>query len=242
MRGFGHAIGLNDRHIKELFQVGHYVRRTVYPLQGHVPIRELRDLTRYRMIGMSNHFLTVRAIKRSIDGALGAHGAWLMEPYYDMPSSTGLNTSSISSVRQTARLAIEHDYQLCVHAIGDRANRETLDIFDAAFRTSPQAESRRWRVEHAQHLSALDIPRFGKLGVIASMQGTHCTSDAVFVIQRLGQRRSAIGAYAWRSLLDSGATIINGTDVPVEDINPLASFYASVTAQSGAPSSYPAIR
>ena len=208
--------------------------------QGKLPVRMwamvredndrlARDLARYRTIGAGNHFLTVRAIKRSIDGALGPHGAWLLEPYDDLPSSSGLNTSPISSIERTAQLAVKHDYQLCVHAIGDRANRETLDIFEAAFRASPQVESRRWRIEHAQHLSAIDIPRFRDLGVIASMQGIHCTSDAVFVMQRLGQRRSATGAYAWRRLLDSGATIINGSDVPVEDVDPLLSFYASVT-------------
>lgn len=204
------------------------------PVRLWVMVRESNerltpDLERYRTTGMGGHFLTVRAIKRSIDGALGAHGAWLLAPYDDLPSSTGLNTSSIESIRKTAQLAVKYDYQLCIHAIGDRANRETLDIFEEVFLTSPKAESRRWRIEHAQHLNADDIPQFNKLGVIASMQGIHCTSDAVFVVQRLGQRRSAIGAYAWRSLLDSGARIINGTDVPVEDVDPLASFYASVT-------------
>ena len=199
-----------------------------------VMVREANDrlalsLADYRTIGMGDNFLTVRAIKCSIDGALGAHGAWLLEPYEDLTYSIGLNTTPIDAIRETARLALHHDYQLCVHAIGDRANRETLDLFEAAFKDSPQTESRRWRIEHAQHLSARDIPRFGKLGVIASMQGIHCTSDAVFVSRRLGQRRAAMGAYVWRSLLDSGATIINGTDVPVEDVDPLASFYASVT-------------
>jgi predicted amidohydrolase YtcJ len=152
-----------------------------------------------------------------------------LAPYDDMPESTGLNTTSVASIRETARLALQHNYQLCVHAIGDRANRETLNIFEEAFKSAPSPESRRWRVEHAQHLSPDDIPRFGKLGVIASMQGIHCTSDAVYVLRRLGTRRAEQGAYVWRSLLDTGAVVTNGTDVPVEDVSPIESFYATVT-------------
>jgi predicted amidohydrolase YtcJ len=188
-----------------------------------------RRLPSYRMIGVGDNHLTVRAIKHSIDGALGPHGAWLLEPYEDLRSSTGLNTTSIAAIRETARLAIQHDYQLCVHAIGDRANRETLNIFEEAFRESPRAQPRRWRVEHAQHLHTDDIPRFAKLGVIASMQGNHCTSDAVFVLQRLGLRRASEGAYVWQSLIKSGAIVSNGTDTPVEDVDPIACFHASVT-------------
>src|SRR5262245_54467914 len=191
--------------------------------------RMARQLASTRVVSHGNNHLTVRAIKRSIDGALGPHGAWLLEPYEDMPSSAGLNTSSVESVKETARLALANNDQLCVHAIGDRANRETLNIFEEAFKSSPSAESRRWRVEHAQHLHPNDIPRFAKLGVIASMQGIHCTSDAVYVVRRLGERRAGQGAYVWRSLLDSGAVVTNGTDVPVEDVDPLASYYASVT-------------
>lgn len=188
-----------------------------------------KNLAKYRVIGMGENHLTVRGIKRSIDGALGPHGAWLLEPYEDLPTSRGLNTASLSSIRETARLAIEHDYQLCIHAIGDRANREVLDVFETTFKKHPREESRRWRVEHAQHLHPEDIPRFAKLGVIASMQGIHCTSDAVFVLKRLGYRRSEQGAYVWQKLLKSGAIVSNGTDAPVEDVNPIDCFYASVT-------------
>jgi predicted amidohydrolase YtcJ len=152
-----------------------------------------------------------------------------LEPYDDMPSSAGLNTDKVDSIRETARLALLNNYQLCVHAIGDRANRETLNIFEEAFRNDHGATDRRWRVEHAQHLSPQDIPRFAKLGVIASMQGIHCTSDAIFVLRRLGPRRAEEGAYVWRSLLDSGAVVTNGTDTPVEDVNPIDCFYATVT-------------
>ncbi len=182
-----------------------------------------------RLIDGYDHHLTVRAIKHTIDGALGSRGAWLLEPYSDLPSSTGLNTTPVATVEETAKLAMANSYQLCVHAIGDRANHETLNIFEAAFKANPDKKDVRWRIEHAQHLSAADIPRFGQLGVIASMQGIHCTSDAVFVPARLGDRRSAEGAYVWQKLMKSGAIVSNGTDAPVEDVDPLPNFYASVT-------------
>jgi predicted amidohydrolase YtcJ len=124
---------------------------------------------------------------------------------------------------------MQHGFQLCVHAIGDKANRETLDIMERAFKANPAKKGLRWRVEHAQHISAQDIPRFGKLGVIASMQGVHCTSDAPYVLERLGPKRAEEGAYVWQKLLKSGAIIANGTDAPVEDVDPIASYYASVS-------------
>jgi predicted amidohydrolase YtcJ len=186
-------------------------------------------LARYRMINYGDARLTVRAIKRSIDGALGSRGAWLLEPYTDLPTSTGLNTTPVEEIRQVARLAMQHGYQLCVHAIGDRANRETLNIFEEAFKSNPDHNDVRWRVEHAQHLHPTDIPRFGALGVIASMQGIHCTSDAPYVVARLGAKRAEEGAYVWQKLMKSGAVVMNGTDAPVEDVNPIECFYASVT-------------
>ena len=187
------------------------------------------NLASYRTIGYGNGFLTVRAIKKSIDGALGSRGAWLLEPYSDKPDDTGRNTSTVEDIRETAKLAMQHGYQLCVHAIGDRANRETLNIFEEAFKANTDKKDVRWRVEHAQHLHASDIPRFGKLGVIASMQGVHCTSDAPYVIARLGQARAEEGAYVWQKLMKSGAIVTNGTDAPVEDVDPIASYYATVS-------------
>ncbi|MFW6160417.1 MAG: amidohydrolase [Acidobacteriota bacterium] len=186
-------------------------------------------LSQYRIIGLGDNHLTVRAIKRLIDGALGAHGAWLFDPYADLPSSTGLNTTPVDIIRETALIAIENGFQLCVHAIGDRANREILNIYEEAFNAFPEKQDLRWRVEHAQHLHRDDIPRFGMLGVIASMQGIHCTSDGPWVLKRLGYQRAEEGAYVWRKLLDTGAVICNGTDAPVEDVDPIPSFYASVT-------------
>jgi predicted amidohydrolase YtcJ len=188
-----------------------------------------RKLAAHRTIGFGKNHLTVRGIKRLIDGALGTHGAWLLAPYDDLPGSTGHNTTSIASIRRSAELALAHDYQLCVHAIGDRANREVLDLFEQLGRQRPDFKQRRWRIEHVQHLHADDIPRFAKLGVIASMQGCHATSDGPFVVRRLGLRRAKDGAYAWQSLFRAHARVINGTDVPVEPISPVECFYASVT-------------
>jgi len=186
------------------------------------------NLAKYKTIDYGNGFLTVRAIKKAIDGALGPRGAWLLEPYADKPGDTGRNTTTVADIKETARLALEHGFQLCVHAIGDRANRETLDIFEEAFK-GRDGKALRWRVEHAQHLSAADIPRFGKLGVIASMQGVHCTSDAPYVLARLGPQRAEAGAYVWQKLMKSGAVVSNGTDAPVEDVSPIASYYATVS-------------
>jgi predicted amidohydrolase YtcJ len=186
------------------------------------------NLAKYKTIDYGGGLLTVRAIKRSIDGALGPRGAWLLEPYADKPGDTGRNTTAVAEIVETARLALEHGYQLGVHAIGDRANRETLNIFEAAFK-GRDGRSLRWRVEHAQHLHPADIPRFGRLGVIASMQGVHCTSDAPYVLARLGPKRAEEGAYVWQKLMQSGARVTNGTDAPVEDVSPIASYYATVS-------------
>jgi predicted amidohydrolase YtcJ len=190
-------------------------------------------LPRYRMIGYGGHFLTVRSIKRQIDGALGPHGAWLLRPYLDLPASTGLNLEPLDQIRRTAQLALEHGFQLNTHAIGDRGNREILDIYEAVLRSRPDGERLRWRVEHAQHLHPEDIPRFKRLGVIASMQGIHATSDGPWVLKRLGPERAAEGAYVWRKLLDAGVVVTNGTDTPVEDVDPIASFHATVTRRMG---------
>jgi predicted amidohydrolase YtcJ len=190
------------------------------------------NMAKYRMVDYADGFLTVRAIKRSIDGALGSRGAWLLEPYSDKPDDTGRNTTPVAEIRETAKLALQHGYQLCVHAIGDRANRETLDLFEEAFKANPAAKDLRWRVEHAQHLHPSDIPRFGKLGVIASMQGVHCTSDAPYVPARLGAKRAEEGAYVWQKLMKTGAVVTNGTDAPVEDVDPIASYYSTVTRKT----------
>jgi hypothetical protein len=185
----------------------------------------------YRSVVEGDDYLTVRAIKRQIDGALGPHGAWLLEPYEDLPESVGLVLEPEDEIRRTAELAVEHGYQLNTHAIGDRGNRRVLDIYQEVMKAQGVADpsSLRWRIEHAQHLHPDDVGRFAELGIVASMQGVHCTSDGPWVLRRLGEERARSGAYLWRELLDRGVVIANGTDVPVEDIDPLASFYSSVT-------------
>jgi len=136
----------------------------------------------------------------------------------------------MATLPQVARLAIEQGYQLAVHAIGDRANREVLNVYEAAFKAAGRSGAElRWRIEHAQQLSAADIPRFARLGVIASMQPVHATSDGGWVGDRLGPARIEEGAYVWRKLLASGAALAVGTDVPVEDLDPIANYYAAVT-------------
>jgi len=186
-------------------------------------------LPQYRTIDHADGHFTVRAIKKVMDGALGPRTAWMLQPYADKNDSTGLNTTPLKEIEEAAQLAIANGYQLCVHAIGDRANRETLDIFERTFTANPGKTGLRWRVEHAQHLSAADIPRFARMGVIASMQGIHCTSDAPYVLIRLGPKRAEEGAYVWQKLMKTGAIIANGTDAPVEDVDPIPNFYASVS-------------
>ena len=188
-----------------------------------------------RVVGYGNDQLTVRAIKITADGALGSRGAWLLEPYSDKPDSTGLATTPVENIRAAAQVAFDAGYQVCVHAIGDRANREVLNIYEETFkRNTAGGRDLRWRIEHAQHLNPADIPRLGQLGVIAAMQGIHCTSDAPWVEPRLGAKRAEEGAYVWQKLLRSGAVIGNGTDAPVEDVDPIPSYYASVTRKTKA--------
>lgn len=173
--------------------------------------------------------VTIRSIKLNCDGALGSRGAWLLEPYSDRPDFSGMATLSMDTVMKTSRDGLKYGFQVCSHAIGDRANREILDRYEIAFKENPSRTDHRFRIEHAQHLHPNDIPRFGKLGVIPAMQAIHLSSDRPWAIERLGEKRIREGAYMWQSLLKSGARVINGTDVPVEPISPVASFYASVT-------------
>lgn len=224
----GSSFGLID-FFKTLEAEGNLPIRLYVMVRGESNEEMAAKLPQYRMVAEGNDFLTVRSIKRQIDGALGSHGAWLLEPYVDMPSSTGLVLEPVEDIAGTAEVAIQHGFQVNTHAIGDRANREVLNIYEKVFRAHPDKTDLRWRIEHAQHLHPDDIPRFAQLGVIASMQGIHEASDAPWVPKRLGDARSRAGAYVWRGLLQSGAVVTNGTDVPVEDINPIPGFHASVT-------------
>jgi len=187
-------------------------------------------LPQYKMLPEGNDFLTVRSIKKQIDGALGAHGAWLLEPYMDLPETSGLVLETVEDITRTAEVAVKHGFQVNTHAIGDRANRETLDIYENVWKDlSVQGEDLRWRIEHAQHIHPSDIPRFGELGVIASVQAVHGTSDGPWIPSRLGDERAKDTSQPWRTLFETGAMITNGTDVPVERIDPIASYYSSVT-------------
>jgi predicted amidohydrolase YtcJ len=226
-----HDAGANFESIdgfKRLADAGQLPVRLYVMVRGESDETLRARLSEYRLIGYGGEFLTVRSIKRQIDGALGSHGAWLLEPYADMPSSTGLAVETPEAVEAAARIAAELGFQVNTHAIGDRANREVLDIYQRVFAERGGLPDHRWRIEHAQHLHPSDVPRFAELGLIASMQGIHCTSDAPFVLRRLGPERAQSGAYLWRSFLDSGVRIANGTDAPVEPISPIASLAASV--------------
>jgi len=177
--------------------------------------------------------LTIRSVKLNCDGALGSRGAWLLQPYSDRPDFSGMATLSMDTVMKTSREALKYGFQVCSHAIGDRANKEILDRYEVAFLENPEKSSNhRFRIEHAQHLHPDDIPRFAKLGVIPAMQAIHMSSDRPWAIERLGEKRIREGAYMWQALLTSGAKIVNGTDAPVEPLNPIPSFYASVTRKT----------
>lgn len=181
----------------------------------------------------STGLLTIRSIKLNCDGALGSRGAWLLEPYTDRSDFSGMPTLSMDTVLKISREGLKHGFQVCAHAIGDRANKEILDRYEVAFNEQiEKSKDHRFRIEHAQHLHPSDIPRFGKMGVIPAMQAIHLSSDRPWAIERLGEKRIKEGAYMWQSLLKSGAKVVNGTDVPVEPINPIASFFSSVTRQT----------
>ncbi len=181
-----------------------------------------------------DNLLTIRSVKLNCDGALGSRGAWLLEPYSDRPDFSGMATLSMDTVLATAQAALNAGFQVCSHAIGDRANREILDRYEIALRELPPVVvmDHRFRIEHAQHLHPDDIPRFAELGVIPAMQAIHMSSDRPWAIERLGEKRIKEGAYMWQSLLNSGTKIVNGTDAPVEPLNPIPSFYASVTRKT----------
>lgn len=203
-------------------------------INGESPAELAAHLAAYRMIGADDDHLTVRGIGEILsDGALGTRSAWFLAPYSDAPGVTGKNVTPMTEIAQMAQVAAQDGFQVSVHAIGDRANHETLDLFQRIFAAHPAARALRWRIEHAQHLSPPDIPRFAQLGVIASMQSIHACSDAPFVVARVGETRAREGAYVWHSLIASGAMVLEGTDTPVEDTNPIPNFYCGVTRKEG---------
>ncbi len=218
--------------IKKMVDAGDMPLR-LYILVSPYEVRpdDVDSLVAHRMIDDGNGHLTVRGIGEiTSDGALGSRSAWMLKPYDDDSANTGLNVTPMSRIKEIADIGLAHGFQISVHAIGDRANQETLNTYQAVFdEHHVKSDTLRWRIEHAQHLSPADIPRFGQLGVVASMQGIHACSDAPYVLPRLGEQRAREGAYVWQSLWKSGAVVTNGTDVPVEAISPIASFHCSVT-------------
>lgn len=210
--------------------------------EGNLPVRlyvmvrrasnEVMDevLPQYKMLPEGNDFLTVRSIKRQIDGALGAHGALLLEPYEDLPGTSGLMLETVEDIERTAEIAVKHGFQLNTHAIGDRGVREVLDLYERAWATmETDGKDLRWRIEHSQHIDPVDVPRFGALGVIAAVQAIHGSSDGPWIPTRLGDERAKSTSQPWRDLFNTGAIVTNGTDVPVEPIDAIASYYASVS-------------
>jgi predicted amidohydrolase YtcJ len=226
---------------EELARAGNYNLRNYVMLSdpgepGSAAGRANRYLQRGPQSELYDGHLWIRAIKLYADGALGSRGAALLAPYSDEPSNSGLLVSKPEHIRAMAEMGLRRGFQVNVHAIGDRGNRIVLDAFEAALKTVPKADHR-FRIEHAQVLSPSDIPRFARLGVIPSMQATHQTSDMRWAESRVGPQRIG-GAYAWRSLLNTGVIVPNGTDFPVEEVNPLLTFHAAVTRQD--PTNWPA--
>jgi predicted amidohydrolase YtcJ len=213
---------------EELARAGRYNLRN-YVMIGGDSLNLRRYLARGPQQDLYSGRVWLRSIKLVADGALGSRGAALLEDYSDEPGNRGLITTPLDYVRAVAVQALRRGFQVDVHAIGDRANREVLNAFEAALQEVPTADHR-FRVEHAQIIHRQDIPRFAQLGVIPSMQASHQSSDAPMAMNRIGWTRSQ-GAYAWRSLLNTGVVIPNGTDFPVEQVNPLIGFHAAITRQ-----------
>ncbi|MDP6837082.1 MAG: amidohydrolase [Candidatus Marinimicrobia bacterium] len=211
--------------------------------EGNLPIRlymaiqepasEMKSrLDDYRIVGYGNNYLTIRCIgEKVLDGALGTHGGWLLEPYTDLPRSYGLNVTPVSEIRESAELAILHDYQMAIQGIGDRAARELFNIYEEQFREHPEKKDLRWRIEHAQVTHPDDLPRYAAMGVIPGIQGIFACSDGPWVTDRLGEVRTRERGYVFRSMVESGAVVMNGTDPPVEEIDPIASFHCSIARQ-----------
>ncbi len=215
--------------LKKMAEEGNLPVRLCVAIQEPARILE-KKMAMYRMVGYGNGYLTVRAIgEKVLDGALGTHGGWLLEPYSDKPESTGFNVTPVEDIQRSAELAIEHDYQMAIQGIGDRACRELLDIYEDQFAKNPDKRDLRWRIEHCQVIHPDDLRRFKQLGVIASVRGVFATSDGPWVVKRLGEKRTRERGYLYQTLFQSGAVVINGTDPPVEDIDPIANFYCSVT-------------
>jgi predicted amidohydrolase YtcJ len=218
---------------KRLIDGGKLKTRLYVMLRGPLSMLE-PEFKKGPVINYGGHRLSVRAIKIGADGALGSRGAAMLEPYSDEPSTSGLMTMPPDEIYEQTLAASRAGFQTCIHAIGDRGNRVTMDVFDRVQAEVPGARSLRMRNEHAQILDSAEIPRFAALNVIASMQATHATSDMPWVPTRIGPERTQEGAYVWQRLIKSGVVLANGSDFPVEEPNPMLGFYAAVTRQDAA--------
>ena len=218
-------------HLKMMAAEGSLPIRLYMAIQE--PAVEMAEkLADYRLVDYGNNFLTIRCIgEKVLDGALGTHGGWLLESYTDRPGSFGLNVTPVPEIRHSAELAMKHDYQLAIQGIGDRAARELFNIYEEQFAVYPEKKDLRWRIEHAQVTHPDDLPRYTALGVIPGIQGIFACSDGPWVVDRLGVERTKERGYVFRSMAESGALIMNGTDPPVEEISPIASFHCSVTRE-----------
>jgi predicted amidohydrolase YtcJ len=222
---------------KRLIDSGRLKTRLYVMLRGSLAVLE-PELKKGPLINYGGNRLSVRAIKIGADGALGSRGAAMLEPYSDEPATTGLMTTRPEEIYAQTLAASRAGFQTCIHAIGDRGNRVTMDVFERVQSEVPGARNLRMRNEHAQILDAAEIPRFASLNVIASMQATHATSDMPWVPARIGAARTEEGAYVWQRLLKTGVVLANGSDFPVEEPNPMLGFYAAITRQD--PSGHPA--
>ena len=234
-----HDAGTNTATVdayKRLIDAGRLQTRLYVMLRGPLAMLE-PHFARGPITGYANHHLAVRAIKIAADGALGSRGAALLEPYSDDPGNRGLLVTPPETVYAQTLAASRAGFQTSIHAIGDRANRLVMDTFERVQKEVPGSRELRMRNEHAQILDVMEIPRFARLNVIASMQATHATADLPWAPARLGPQRIAEGAYVWQTLLANGVVLANGSDFPVEEPNPMFGFYAAITRQdrSGQP-------
>ncbi len=232
-----HDAGSNGRAIKlyEEFASQHMLKLRLYVMLRGTKPDLLKDYFKKGVqLNLYDNQLTIRSVKLLADGALGSRGAWLLEEYTDAPGVHGHNVMPMEDIKKIVEKAYESGFQVGIHAIGDRAIREVLDIYESTFKIESAKTSKdpRFRIEHAQHFNPEDIPRIAKLDVILAMQAIHMSSDRPWAIDRLGEKRIVEGAYIWQTLLQSGAKIVNGTDAPVEPINPIAGFYASVSRKT----------
>lgn len=233
-----HGVGITGNHemgggqgtldiIRELIDEGKFdYRMAIYISSG---LENLAEMLSAEEDVFGEHQLVIAGLKAYADGALGSRGAALLEPYSDRPETSGLIITDEDGLAEFATLAMETNKQIVTHAIGDRANHIVLNAYERALKSGAN-EDRRFRIEHAQIIAPDDMPRFAELGVLPSMQPTHCTSDFPWALDRIGEQR-AVGAYAWRTLLDDGNYIPCGSDFPVEHTNPFFGFYSAITRQ-----------